>query len=550
MKKIKLVIFTTLVFFTVCSAQSKQKNGKWGVLKIIVDSPTSNKDFGGAFPVGNGNLGAKVFGNVANDTIALNEVTLWSGMPRSLENQTSKTALLEVRKALAEGDYKAADLLARKMQGANNEAYQPLGNLVLTIPDAIAYKNYSRELDLDRAMITIRYTIGDANFTREIFASNPNNIIVVRIYSDKKGGVNVTAGLNTQLQGKTVIENNTIILTGRAPAHVDNYNKKKEIFWDEKKGIGFESRLLIKSNGGTRTKSGDNIQIANADTALLIFTAATSFNGFDKDPIVNGKDAAAIVNKHLKAAATQNYIQLLQAHLIDYQAIFRRLWVEINGDSKDKYALAYQWARYCLIACSRQNSGAPRNEQGIWNRDVFPNYASNYTLNENPEKYYTLAEPANIAEVTEPLINYITDLATAGTKTATINYGFKGWVAHHNSDIWAMTTMATGDPCWAAWPVGGIWLSEHVWEHYAFGLDKKFLREKAYPILKGAALFALDLMVTNKDGFLVTSPSTSPENHFKLADGTRVAVSTGATLDMALIRELFDNCITSCDLLY
>jgi hypothetical protein len=234
--------------------------------------------------------------------------------------------------------------------------------------------------------------------------------------------------------------------------------------------------------------------------------------------------------------------------------LFRRLWVSVNGETPNKYALAYQWARYALIAASRPGSGAPRNEQGIWNHDLAPHYSSNFTLNENPEKYYATAEPANLGETVEPEIAFVNDLSKNGAITAKVDYGFHGWVVHHNSDVWAMTTMVQGDPCWADWPVGGFWLSQALWERYAFGLDKAELRTKIYPVLKGASEFALDLLVPSGPaegvGYLVTSPSTSPENHFiDPATGQRVAVSRGSTMDMALVRQLFENTIASSEAL-
>jgi len=235
--------------------------------------------------------------------------------------------------------------------------------------------------------------------------------------------------------------------------------------------------------------------------------------------------------------------------LADYQSLFRRLWVEINGESPNKYAKAYQWARFNLLQASRGNHAAPRNEQGIWNQDLVPHYRSNYTLNENPEKYYVLAEAGNIPEAVQPLINFVGNLAKQGVVTAQNMYQARGWVTHHNSDVFAMTTPATGRACWALWPMGGIWLTQHVWERYAFGMDQAYLRDTAYPIMKGAAQFALDLLVTNKNGYLVTSPSTSPENSFLDSAGNTVAVSAGTTADMGLIRELFQHTAQASQLL-
>lgn len=540
-----IFLFVTLTGFT-----PQQKPGNWQNLKLVNDQPTNQSDFGSAYPIGNGRLGAKIFGTPEKEIIPLNEVTLWSGEPRHYEDPKTPALIQEMRKAIAARDFKKADDLGRQHSGKNNQSYQPLGDLTLQFPDATTYTGYSRELDMDRALITVRYTANGIRYTRESFISYPDNVIVMRIYSDRKGSVNFSAGLSTLLQGKTRIEGqNGIAMTGRAPYQVDGYTQKKIVLWDPARGIGFDCRLQIKNTGGSLRQNGTGWMVQGADTAVIILTAATSFNGFDKNPATEGKDPGAIVKDIMAKATVKSYQKLFDAHIRDYQSIFRRLWVEVNNETSNPNVQAYQWARYNLIACSRPGGGAPRNEQGIWNRDTVPRYASNYTLNENPQKYYTIAEAANIAEVTEPLLGFIGNLAKNGETTARVDYGFRGWVAHHNSDVWAMTTMATGDPCWAFWPVGGIWLTEHLWEHYAFGMDKTYLRDQAYPIMKGAALFALDLMVKNENGYLVTSPSTSPENHFYDAAGNRVAVSAGTTLDMALIKELFQNCIKASTVL-
>ena len=532
--------FFLLISFGV-QAQIGAKTGDWESLKLNYIEPADVKDFGGALPIGNGRLGAKVFGNVTSEVLNLNEVTLWSGGPSNKTNAKGPVILAKVRQALAARLYKKADSLVRFMEAKNSECYEPLGNIELNFDHNVVYTNYSRELDLDRAVVTIRYRADGVNYTREIFASHPDEAIVMRVYSDKKGSIDFNSMMNTQLQGKISKEGNTIIVAGRAPSH-DAANPKV-VEWDETKGMRFELRLNIRTSGGKITDRGDGLKVSGADTAVLIFSAATSFNGFDQDPVTRGKDYRALVKSYIAKASAKSYQKLLGDHVKDYQGLFRRLWVEINNEKPNKTVLAYQYARYELIACSRPGGGAPRNEQGIWNRDLSPHYSSNYTLNENPEKYYSLAEPANISETTEPLIKYIGDLAVHGAVTAKVDYGFHGWVTHHNSDIWAMSEMAMGDPCWADWPVGGMWLTQTLYERWAFSQDKNYLRTTAYPIMKGAAEFALDLLVTNQDGYLVTSPSTSPENHFIDVNGVRVGVSEGSTMDMSLLRELFQHCI-------
>ena len=536
-----------------------QKPGAWDTLKLVnlVPTPNDARNFGVGLPIGNGRLGAKVFGWPAADVIPLNDTTLWSGPgPEHFESPEHHDALLATRAALEIPDYVKADQLVRGMEGPNTQFYEPLADLHLAFPGHEAYTNYSNALDLDTAVITTRYTVGDTIFTREMFASYPAQVIVLRVTASKPGALNFTAGLDTQQHfGQTNVTANAISVTGRAPVHISGPVANANVQWDEHKGTALEAILHIATKGGQIVPGEkDSLMVKNADEAVLIISAATSFNGFDHDPATQGKDPGAVAREYLAKAVARSYESLLAEHLSDYRGLFRRLWVSINGETPNKYTLAYQWARYVLIAASRAGSGAPRNEQGIWNHDLAPHYSSNYTLNENPEKYYATAEPANLGETVEPEIDFVNDLSKNGAITAKVDYGFHGWVVHHNSDVWAMTTMVQGDPCWADWPVGGFWLSQALWERYAFGLDKRELRTKIYPVLKGASEFALDLLVPSGPaegvGYLVTSPSTSPENHFiDPATGQRVAVSRGSTMDMALVRQLFENTIAGSEAL-
>jgi alpha-L-fucosidase 2 len=535
-------------------AKIQQKPGAWDTLKLVRTAPDPNdaRNFGAALPIGNGRLGAKVFGSPAADIIPLNDTTLWSGPgPEHFESPPHQDALLATRAALAIPDYVKADQLVRDMEGPNTQFYEPLADLHLAFPGHETYTSYSNTLDLDTAVVTTRYTVGDTTFTREMFISYPAQVIVLRLTADKPGALTFSTALDTQQHyGHTTVTDDTIAVTGRAPVHISGPTATAKVDWDEHKGTTLEAILHIAHKGGTVATEKDTISVTKADEAVIIVSAATSFNGFDHDPATQGKDPGAIARAYLAKAVSQPYATLLAEHLADHRRLFRRLWVSIDGETPNKNAFAYQWARYALIAASRPGGGAPRNEQGIWNHDLAPHYSSNFTLNENPEKYYATAEPANIGETTEPEIDFVNNLSINGAITAKVDYGFHGWVVHHNSDIWAMTTMVQGDPCWADWPVSGFWLSQALWERYAFGLDKAELRTKIYPVLKGASEFALDLLVPGKDGHLVTSPSTSPENHFlDPATGTRVAVSQGSTMDMALVRQLFQNTIAGSEVL-
>ena len=537
---------------------SDEKPG-WDTLKLVNSTPTPNdaRNFGSAFPIGNGRLGAKVFGWPAEETIPLNDTTLWSGPgPEHFEDPSHRSALLATRAALAEGDYESADKAVRGMEGPNTQFYEPLADLHLRFPGHEAYVDYSNTLDLDTAMVTTHYTVSGSDgarthFTREMFISYPAQVIVLRLTADRKGALNFSAGLDTQQHfGTTTVTANEVRVTGRAPVHISGPYGGADVQWDEHKGTSLVALLHVSTKGGTIRPGEQGLSVAGANEAVLIVSAATSFNGFNHDPATQGKDPEATARDLMAKAITKPYDALLAEHLSDYRGLFRRLWVSINDEKPNRYALGYQWARYSLIAASRPGSGAPRNEQGIWNHDLAPHYSSNFTLNENPEKYYSVAEPANLGETTEPEIDFVNDLAKNGALTAKVDYGFHGWVVHHNSDIWAMTTMVQGDPCWADWPASGFWLTQTLWERYAFGLDKKELAEKIYPALKGASEFALDLLVRGKDGRLVTSPSTSPENHFfDPQTGQRVAVSQGSTMDMALVKQLFENTIEASKVL-
>jgi alpha-L-fucosidase 2 len=531
-----------------------QKAGAWDTLKVINRAPTPNdaRNFGSAFPIGNGRLGAKVFGWPGAEVIPLNDTTFWSGPgPEHFEDPKHREALVATRAALAVPDYVKADQLVRGMEGPNTQFYEPLADLQLNFPGHETFTNYSNTLDLDTAVATTKYTVGGTTFTREMFVSYPAQVIVLRLTADKPGALTFSVGLTTQQHyGKTTLTANEISVTGRAPVRISGPAATANVEWDEHKGTTMETLLHVSAKGGTVSYGKDAISVTTAKEVVLILSAATSFNGFDHDPATQGKDPDAIAREYMAKAIVRSYESLLAEHLADYHGLFRRLWVSIGGEATNKYAFAYQWARYVLIASSRPGSGAPRNEQGIWNHDLAPHYSSNFTLNENPEKYYATAEPANLGETVEPEIDFVNDLAKNGKITAKVDYGFQGWVVHHNSDIWAMTTMVQGDPCWADWPVGGFWLAQALWERYAFDLNKSELRTKIYPVLNGASEFALDLLVPDGKGRLVTSPSTSPENHFvDPATGQRVAVSRGSTMDMALIRQLFQNTIASSEVL-
>ena len=401
-------------------------------------------------------------------------------------------------------------------------------------------------LDIDRALTTVKYTAGGVAYTREIFASFPDDVIVVRLTSSAKGKISFTAKLaypqEMEGHGASVATQggNTLVMRAKAPANGG---------WDEIKGMTSEARVQIVAPGANVTAINGTVAVANADSAILILANTTSYNGFDKEPGTQGKNPTVEVKATLAKAATKSYDSMLKAHESDHQSLFRRVWVEINGEQPHATALGFQYARYEMIASSRLGD-RPHNQQGIWNSSWTPSSHSAHWLNENVEKFYGLIETANLSECGEPLWNWMKELAKNGERTAAIDWGFRGWCVGQCTDIWARTCLDSGSNEWAIWPMGGVWLCNNLYDHYAFTLDKEFLRTRAYPLLKGAAEFCLDYLVKNKDGYLVTSPSTSPENRFGITKGgTAYAVTTGSTMDTALIRQLFGDTIQAATVL-
>ena len=524
-----------------------------------------------ALPLGNGRIGAMVFGGIETERLQLNEDTLWSGEPKDGTNPNARKALPEIRRQINEGNYEEADALCQKAMGPYTQSYMPLGDLTVHFYHGDNATQYERLLDLETAAASVRYRIGEVTYTRTCFISFPDQTLVMRIEADRPGMLNFTAKLWSPLRHQTGPEGERIVMRGRAPIHVDpNYYQTSNPIRYGESGTRFDGRLAIRTEDGRTYADHDGLHVESATTATIIFSAATSFHGFDRNPATEGVDPSLIAERHLNAALNKTYSKLYASHIADYRVLYDRVTLDLGpsdipGDvptdirvaeygAKDKklVELLFQFGRYLLIASSRPGTQAA-NLQGIWNKEIRPPWSSNYTLNINAEMNYWLAETCNLAECHGPLLDFIGNLAKSGAETARINYGARGWVAHHNSDIWCHSApvgdFGNGDPVWASWFMAGPWLSQHLWEHYAFGGDTSFLRDNAYPIMKEAALFCLDWLQEEPDGRLATSPSTSPEHKFVLPNGQMAAVSKGATMDHALIWDLFTHCIQAAEIL-
>jgi len=531
-----------------------------------------------ALPLGNGRLGAMVFGKVDEEIIQLNESTLWSGGPvKTNVNPNSPSYLPQVREALLKNmDYPAALELNKKMQGLYSQSYLPLGDLIIKQKfKKGSPSSYYRDLNIQDAITTTRFKVDGTSFTRQVFVSAPDQVIVIRLTADKPKQLSFKVGTKSLLNYENVVVNeNEMVMKGKAPSNVDPnyYNPNKEPVKYEKpgsfNGMRYELRVKALSKDGTIQTDENGIDVKNASEVLLLLSAATSFNGFDKSPDLEGKNESKLAQQYLNAATPKPFANLLKNHLSDYHKYFNRVTFSLKNNPvntnfllpTDERLIGYtkgaqdpgletlyfQYGRYLLISSSRPG-GTAANLQGIWNKELRAPWSSNYTININTQMNYWPAEVTNLSEMHEPLFDLIKGLAKTGKTTAKEFYNMNGWVAHHNSDIWALSNpvgdKGHGDPKWANWAMGGNWLSQHLWEHYQFTRDKKFLKETAYPLMKGAALFTLDWLVEDKDGYLITAPSTSPENDFIYDKGKRAGISIATTMDMSIIWDLFTNLI-------
>ena len=520
-----------------------------------------------ALPVGNGRLGAMVFGRVGHERIQLNEETLWSGGPYDPVVPGAARALPEIRRLLFAGEVaRAHDLFGRTMMGKPYEQmkYQSLGDLELSFPGQDSVTDYRRELDLDQATARIRYTWEGIHFLREIFVSAVDQVIVVRVSADRPGSVSFSAELHgTRNDAHSNYGTDYFFMDGASPDGLRLHGKSSDYLGITGK-LTYEARLLARASGGRRTVDYRTLTVANADTAVLILAAATSFVNY-RDV---SADPVARVARTLDAVAGRSADAIRDDHVRDYQRWFRRVSLSLGaspdrsslptdrriaeyakGPDPDLAALYYQFGRYLLISSSRPGT-EPANLQGIWNDNANPWWDSKYTININLPMNYWPVESANLAELEQPLEKLVREVAEAGTATAREHWGARGWVVHQNTDLWRSTTPMDG-PSWGAWPVGGAWLMTNLFEHYRFSADPADL-ERIYPLLRDQTRFLLDILVPHPTkGWLVTAPSNSPENYpgwpgngefFDEVSGGNLTARTmaaGPTMDMQIIREVF-----------
>jgi alpha-L-fucosidase 2 len=574
MKKFPITVLTIFLITILSSCRQSKDDPN---MKLWYDRPATIWEE--ALPLGNGKTGAMVFGGIVTEHFQLNDLTLWSGYPKDGNSPDGPEILKKTRDAVFMGDYAKAGEEWKKIHGPYSARYLPIGDLFLKMHliDALT-SDYYRDLNIQNAISTVTYKSSGIKFTREAFISYPDKAIVINLTASKKKSISFDISLASKLRFTVESSSgNTLILKGKAPYHVAHRNDEPvQVGYNEKEGEGtnFEIRLKIINSGGTVKQIDNKLVVTGTDKSAIYIVTATSYNGFDKSPGLEGKDPSIEANSLVESVSKKPYEDVKNKHLKDFRKLFDRVSLNLgiedeavilptddrllrfnSGKSDNQLqALYYQFGRYLLISSSRDQP-IPANLQGLWNYQVQPPWGSNYTTNINTEMNYWPAENTNLSECHTPLFNFIENLAVNGSETAKTNFGLDGWCVFHNSDIWAKTSPAGGGswdprgaPRWSCWPMAGAWFSQHLFRHYEYTGDKKFLSDKAWPLMKGAADFLLGWLVINPEGYLVTNPSTSPENTFRI-DGKTLELSMATTMDMAITRDLFSNCISTLEIL-
>lgn len=523
---------------------------------LTYDKPASK--WTEALPVGNGRIGAMVFGGTTEERIQINEGTLWGGGPHDYAAPGASALLDDIRRAIFAGNPVEAEKLTDGFTGRPKllMPYQPFCDLRIRIPGHDQPTNYRRQLRLDDAITDVSYSVGSTTFRREVFISYPDQVLVVRLTASRPGQISFGLGLDSPQAGTRteVVGQDGLQLTGQIQPR-QNPARSWTGSWDQP-GLRFAAVVKVTVDGGTVRSVDDRLDVSGANAATILFSNATGFKNY-KD--ISG-DALAAARTDLSRATTRSFDQLRRRHVDDFSRIFSRVRLHLGDDTSTEttdrriasfaqnedpslLALYFEFGRYLLISSSRPG-GQPANLQGIWNQDLLPAWSSKWTTNINLEMNYWHADAGDLWETQEPLWSAIRDLRVTGAVTARELYRANGWVLHHNTDLWRAT--APVDGAWGVWPMGQAWLANQMWEHFEFSGDRAFLQREAYPAMKEAARFVLDTLVPAPEGTpfagrLVTNPSTSPENTYLLG-GRRAQLTYGATMDLQLIRELFDHC--------
>jgi len=542
---------------------------------LLITDKKPAKFWDEAYPIGNGSKGAMIFGGTDKERIALNDDTLWSGYPMDRFKGDGIISLERAKALVKEGKYAEADKeISENFACYASQSYMPLGDVIVEFFGADGkITGYKRKLDLASAVCTSEYQRGGVRYKAVSFASHPQNAIIYRIEATKNGEaantVCVAVKFDCQLFSRSYVAGKCIYLEGETPVtsgqNIERTDRKTLYFDDpEKRGVRFMACAEVITDGAT-ANGHDIINVKNASFVEIRITDATSFNGYQKHPFIDGRDFRAECKNLQKSVSGLDHSQLLSEHIKDYRRYFDRVAIDLGSDGNGRIptqermiayaegksdkalpALLFNFGRYLTIAASRPESQA-MNLQGIWNSHFAAPWHSNYTVNINTEMNYFPTLAVNLKEMYQPLLRLIEELSEAGKETAKKLYGADGWCCHHNTDLWRHTQPVSGQATWLFWNAAGGWFCHHLMEYYEYTLDKKFLKEKARPIMEGAVKFYLSQLET-VDGYRMIFPSTSPENRY-LCEGGTSAVSETTEMTMAIVRELFGNYIKVCEVL-
>jgi alpha-L-fucosidase 2 len=544
---ITLITIFTIALPTIAENTKTSQNP----MRLWYDDPATQ--WTEALPVGNGRLGAMVFGDVRKEHIQFNEDSLWTGIPHDYSHADAYEYLPEIRNLLFQGKQREAeDLASRTFMSVplRQERYQPFGDIWIECEGADEFTDYERELNIDTAIASVRYQKEGVTYTRSVFSSHPDQVLVIHFVSNKPKQLNLVVSMTSpHKESQVIAQADTLILKGR----VSGYWQSRQTVYHPSI-LTFESRLKVYECDGDIFQENNKIRITKANAVTLVLTAATSY--------VNYHDVSADPAKRCETvldSVNGDYETLLKRHIEDHQSLFHRVSIDLGtteqaqkptderilnfrkGGDPQLAALLFQYGRYLMIACSRPGS-QPANLQGLWNDHMAPPWDSKYTVNINTEMNYWPAEVCNLSECQEPLFSMLEDCAETGKKVAKLHYDSRGWVLHHNTDLWRGTAPINASNH-GIWVSGGAWLCQHLWWHYEYTLDKEFLRTRAYPIIKDAAMFFVDYLIEdprNDKGWLISGPSNSPENG---------GLVMGPTMNHQIIRNLFSNCIDASEIL-
>ncbi|MBQ2957403.1 MAG: glycoside hydrolase family 95 protein [Clostridia bacterium] len=526
-----------------------------------------------ALPIGNGRIGGMVHGGAVQERISLNEDTLWSGYPNHCENPNALEAYREARKLALERKYREAEeLLEDKFTALWSQVYLALGDLNIFMRHGDDVRGYRRTLALDDALATVSYEADGVKYEREVFVSAPDQVMAVKLTADVPGRLSFDACLTPALNAMVECGNDRQSISGNCPSYEWTHHGKGlhdgEMVYgetDEKKGVGYYAEMRVLATGGKTARTAGCVTVRNADSAVILLGVRTSYAGWEKHPVLEGRPYRVPCMRDIDEAVELGYDELKARHIEDHRALYDRVSLELGGGEEkylptderlyahenggedlSLYALLFNFGRYLIIAASREGT-QPTNLQGIWNDSILPPWNSNYTININTEMNYWPVLMCNLPECNKPLIGLIRDLSMSGKRTAAEYYGAPGFVSHHNTDLWRKSTPvgagARGSAVFAFWPMSSGWFVRHLWEHYEYTMDEEYLRSQAYPVIRAAAEFYSAMLTEDPtDGTLIFAPSTSPENRYVL-NGKKHAVSATTTMTTAIIRDVFECCV-------